>query len=240
MNIYVKDLVTLSKIDKELDSFNPQIEAINAKVAAAQKKYDTLFKKKEELAKTIEENKLKIVSFEEHIAEVKAQLDDIKRKSAEVKKDREITGLSAEEQIAKDKLAYANEEIERLSRENNVNISLLEELEKELNEAKDELEKVQESAKEEFAAIEESKVGLYAKRDETVRAMDKKILAFYEKIRNWAGNSAVVKVEKQACMGCYMKINDKAYSDLIKGEDIITCPHCGRVLYVEFQEHSEA
>ena len=240
MNIYVKDLVTLSKIDKELDSFNPQIEAINAKVAAAQKKYDTLFKKKEELAKTIEENKLKIVSFEEHIAEVKAQLDDIKRKSAEVKKDREITGLSAEEQIAKDKLAYANEEIERLSRENDVNISLLEELEKELNEAKDELEKVQESAKEEFAAIEESKVGLYAKRDETVRAMDKKILAFYEKIRNWAGNSAVVKVEKQACMGCYMKINDKAYSDLIKGEDIITCPHCGRVLYVEFQEHSEA
>ena len=68
--------------------------------------------------------------------------------------------------------------------------------------------------------------------------MDKKILAFYEKIRNWAGNTAVIKVKNQACYGCYMKINDKAYSDLITGEDIVTCPHCGRVLYIETNSES--
>ena len=32
---------------------------------------------------------------------------------------------------------------------------------------------------------------------------------FYEKIKRWAKDSAVVPVKKQACYGCYMKINDK-------------------------------
>jgi predicted nucleic acid-binding Zn-ribbon protein len=30
-----------------------------------------------------------------------------------------------------------------------------------------------------------------------------------------------------------MKISDKVYADLIIGEDIITCPECGRILYIE-------
>ncbi len=240
MNIYVKDLVVLSKIDKELDSFNPQIEAINAKVNTAQKKVSELEKKKLTLSKSIEENGFKIASFEEQIVELKAQLDEIKKKSGEVKTEKEIAALSTEEQIAKDKLTYANEEIERLNKANDISAQQLEELQAELDAAVQEAKDIEESVKDEYAKIEESKAELYSKREETVRAMDKKILAFYEKIRNWAGNTAVVKVEKQACMGCYMKINDKAYSDLIKGEDIVTCPHCGRVLYVEAVQNSEA
>jgi len=107
------------------------------------------------------------------------------------------------------------------------------ELESELVTSKEEAESIANDIQSDLVSIEESKASLYANRDEAIRSMDKKILAFYEKIRHWAGNTAVVKVEKQACYGCYMKINDKAYSDLIKGEDIVTCPHCGRVLHIE-------
>ncbi|HHH37742.1 MAG TPA: hypothetical protein ENK77_03905, partial [Epsilonproteobacteria bacterium] len=64
-------------------------------------------------------------------------------------------------------------------------------------------------------------------------------LAFYEKIRIWAGNTAVVAVKKQACYGCYMKLNDKTYADVIRGEEITNCPHCGRILYIE-RETAEA
>jgi len=59
------------------------------------------------------------------------------------------------------------------------------------------------------------------------------VLAFYEKIRVWAGNTAVVPVKKQACYGCYMKLNDKTYSEVIKADEIVNCPHCGRILYIE-------
>lgn len=30
-----------------------------------------------------------------------------------------------------------------------------------------------------------------------------------------------------------MKLNDKTYAEVIKAEEIVTCPHCGRILYIE-------
>ena len=72
--------------------------------------------------------------------------------------------------------------------------------------------------------------------DELMKSMDSNIYKYYEKIKKWAGNSAVSPVRKQACMGCYMKINDKTYADVIKAEEIVSCPHCGRVLYIETEE----
>jgi predicted nucleic acid-binding Zn-ribbon protein len=30
-----------------------------------------------------------------------------------------------------------------------------------------------------------------------------------------------------------MVISEKVYADVIKGEEIVTCPHCGRILYME-------
>jgi hypothetical protein len=33
-----------------------------------------------------------------------------------------------------------------------------------------------------------------------------------------------------------MKINDRVYADVIKSEEITTCPSCGRILYIEHEE----
>ena len=241
MNRYTKELVELSKIDRALDSYTPQIDAINSKVAKAQKRVDELTAKKAEIAELIENNNEKIKSFEIQIQELKDQLDSIKKKQALVKTEKEITHLSSEEHIAKDTLSYNNDEIERLNKVNDVKSAELAEIETELAEATETLEKTKEEVAEELKSIEEQKSSLYEQRDKAIRSMDLKILAFYEKIRKWAGNTAVVKVENQACYGCYMKINDKSYSDLIKGEEIVTCPHCGRVLYLEVEsENAEA
>ena len=238
MNIYTKELVELSKIDNALDSFNPQIEQINSKIAKAKKVVDDLKAKRAEILELIDTNNAKIVSFEEQIKELKEQLDSIKKKQAKVKTEKEIAALSSEEHIAKETLKYDNDEIERLNKINDVKKEELEELEVQLKEAEENLEEVIKSVEDEMKSIEEKKASLYHERMEHIKSMDPKIREFYEKIRKWAGNTAVVKVENQACYGCYMKINDKAYSDLIKGEEIVTCPHCGRVLYIEFESET--
>ncbi len=241
MNRYTKELVDLSKIDRALDSYAPQIDAIKNKVANAQKRVEELAAKKAEIEELIENNRIKIKSFEIQIQELKDHLDSLKKKSALVKSEREIKALSSDEQIAKDTIIYNNEEIEKLNKENDLKSQELVELESEYQEALEELDRIQEEVKKELQAIEDQKSIYYQQRDKIIRAMDLKILAFYEKIRKWAGNTAVVKVENQACYGCYMKINDKSYSDLIKGEEIVTCPHCGRVLYLEAEsEKAEA
>mgnify|MGYP003437753252 CR=1 FL=1 len=83
----------------------------------------------------------------------------------------------------------------------------------------------------EIEAINQERNVIYDKRNELLDQFDKKILTFYEKIKRWAKDTAVVPVKQQACYGCFIKINDKTYAEVLKGEEIVNCLHCGRILY---------
>jgi predicted nucleic acid-binding Zn-ribbon protein len=230
---YLKELIELSKIDKQLDSFAPQIEAARSKITRQEQLLADVTEQMETLEKQIEENRTKIATYNEQIAALDVQLKDIQRKNKEITSEKEMQALSLEEEIAKEKLTFANEEIERLNKINEVKEAEREELQAKLDEIKAAVEAAQAEAQEELDAIDKQKAVLFKEREEHTFKIDQKVLAFYEKIRRWAGNTAVVPVRKQACYGCYMKISDKTYSEVIKGEEITTCTHCGRILYLE-------
>jgi len=228
---YLTELVELSKTDKQLDNFAPQIEAARSKITQEENRLNAVNEQMEILQKQIEDNQNKIVAFEEQIGTLDEQLKSIAKKNKEITNEKEMKALSLEEEIAKEKLTFANEEIERLNKVNEVKEAEREELQAKLDEVKAAVEAAQKEAESELAEIEKQKEILFKER-QTFK-IDQKVLAFYEKIRRWAGNTAVVPVKKQACYGCYMKINDKTYSEVIKGEEITTCTHCGRILYLE-------
>ena len=233
MNKYLVELVELSKIDKSVDSFTPQIEAAQNKIAREQSKVDEVTQKIESLREMVKENNDKITTYEEQITSIDEQLKSIQKKNKVISSEREMKALSMEEELAKEKLTFANEEIERLGKVNDAKNADAKELEDTLVELTNSVNEVKKVSEKEISDIEKQKESLYKKRAENVSIIDQKILAFYEKVRKWAGNTAVVAVKKQACYGCYMKINDKTYSEVIKGEEIVGCPHCGRILYLE-------
>ena len=229
----------LSEIDKSVDGFAPQIAAVQKKIAKEQRKVDEVSEKVETLKSLIADNQNKIKSYEEQIATLDEQLISIQKKNKAVTNEKEMKALSLEEELAKEKLTFANEEIERLGKINTTKGEEAAELEATLSELSASVAETNKEAQKELAEIEKQKEGFYKERIAKVSEIDQKILAFYEKVRNWAGNTAVVPVKKQACYGCYMKINDKAYTEVIRGEEIATCPHCGRILYL-VKETAEA
>ncbi len=233
MSQYLKELVELSKTDKQLDSFTPQIEAARAKITREEKRLADVNDQITALDKQIEDNKNKIIAYEEQIGSLNDQLKDIARKNKEITNEKEMKALSLEEEIAKEKLTFANEEIERLNKINDTKVASHETLRVKLDETIATVEAVKAEAEGALAEIDTQKGALFKAREERTFKIDQKVLAFYEKIRRWAGNTAVVPVKKQACYGCYMKINDKTYSEVIKGDEIVTCTHCGRILYLE-------
>ncbi len=239
MNKHIQELVELSLTDKKIDSYQPQIDAADTKIAQAQSKTTEAEAGLGKLQILIEENEQKVASYEEQLKLLSNQLSDNVKKSKDISTEKEMKALAVEEDIAKEKMTFANEEIERLQV---VNVRKSEEavvLKETLDALIKELKVITAEANGEKAAIEKSKVSLFTEREKSIREIDQKVLAFYEKIRIWAGNSAVVAVKKQACYGCYMKLNDKTYADVIKGDEITTCPHCGRILYIE-RETAEA
>ena len=233
MNKHLNELIELAKNDQAIDSYNPQLEAADKKVARVQKKIDAAQGEFDELTTAIADNEEKVKGFEEQLVLLNEQLASNAKKLKEISTEKEMKALSLEEDIAKEKMTFANEEIERLQGINETKTALLDEASEKVNTLTVDFDTINKEVSAEKAEIEKSKGELFVKREELSRNLEQKVLSFYEKIRIWAGNTAVVPVKKQACYGCYMKLNDKTYSEVIKGDEIVNCPHCGRILYIE-------
>jgi len=233
LNKHLNELIELAKNDQAIDSYTPQIEALDKKVARIQKKIDTAQTELDTLNAEIVENEARVKTFDEQLTLLNEQLTLNAKKSKDITTEKEMKALSLEEDIAKEKMTFANEEIARLQGINETKKSLLDEANEKLTTLSAEFTAINEGVSTERAAIEKDKSSLFVKREKLSRNIEQKVLAFYEKIRIWAGNTAVVPVKKQACYGCYMKLNDKTYSEVIKADEICNCPHCGRILYIE-------
>ncbi len=235
MNTHLEELIELSKLDKSIDDFTPLIVTAQKKLARRAKKRDEIIEEIALLTETSEKAKKTISSYEEQIKALNEQLITGNAKSDMITTEKEMKALSMETELAKEKLGHANAEIERHQLIVDAKATQIEEAQKALEEATKSFEKVSIEVNEKLANIDENKGKLFEKRNTKTMELDMKILSFYEKIRVWARNTAVVPVKKQACYGCYMKLNDNTYASMIKSEEIVTCPHCGRIMYLEAQ-----
>jgi predicted nucleic acid-binding Zn-ribbon protein len=229
-------LIELEKIDTEIDSFASKEATINEnlnKILEQEKKNIAVVA---DLEEAIADNKMKKSKSEAHLAELSAKLDDIAKKSNIIKNEKEMKSLQLEEEIAKEQVAYANEEIERLDRIEKAKEGEITTLKVENEALITQAQEARENTKKEIEALEQQKKACFENKQKLVGEVPQKILSFYQKIRRWAGNTTVVPVKKQSCYGCFMKINDRVYADVIKSEEITTCPSCGRILYIEHEE----
>jgi len=239
MNKYLKQLIELSQIDKSIDGFGPKVESIQRALNVALEKENGMKKEVDIYKDEIKEAKLKKSKNELHLTELAEKLKELSKKATIVKTAREVKALQLEEEIAKEQIDFANEEIERLDKFIDAKSLIIKEEKEKLDVASKEVEEIRASIADELAEIEKEKEDVYKQKQNLISRMDQKILTFYEKIKKWAGNTTVVPVKRQACYGCFMRINDKVYSAVIKEEDIVTCPHCGRILYKEKQQENE-
>jgi len=233
MNQHIQQLIDLSRIDKEIDAFEPQIEEANYSYEAALAKTQSINSDIENLGNEIKEEELKKSKNELHLAELSQKLEENTKKSSEVKTEREMKSLQLEEEIAKEQVTFANEEIERLEKIIELKREQMEDAKASLEELNSNLESVKADVDAKLTVINKERQEVFVEKEKLLGTINQKGLAFYQKIRRWAKNTTVVPVEEQACMGCHMIISDKIYADVIKGEEITTCPHCGRILHME-------
>ncbi|PLY10445.1 MAG: hypothetical protein C0626_05560 [Arcobacter sp.] len=233
MNKYLEDLIKLSKFDGKISSFEPQIDNEKDKLATFVEIAEEIKKGINDTYAQIDEIKSKRTKNNIHLAELKSKLEDISKKGAVVQTEKEVKALQLEEEIAKEQISFANEEIERLDKLSTAKEEELKELQEKLTEEENGIKELQVSVDNAIEEINKERNVVYQDRAELLGNFDNKVLTFYEKIKRWAKDTAVVPVKKQACYGCFMKISDQTYAEVIKSEEIINCPHCGRIIYKE-------
>jgi len=233
LNKYLQDLIKLSKFDTAISMFEPKIENEKAKLATFVETAEEMKASINALYLEVDDIKSKRTKNNIHLSELKSKLEDISKKNDNIHTEKELKALQLEEEIAKEQISFANEEIVRLDTLSESKEENLKDLQEKLTEEEESIKDIQVAVDNTIEEINKERNVVYQDRSELLEKFDNKILTFYEKIKRWAKDSAVVPVKKQACYGCYMKINDKTYAEVIKSEEIVNCPHCGRILYKE-------
>ncbi|WRA04112.1 zinc ribbon domain-containing protein [Helicobacter pylori] len=233
MNTHLKQLIEISHLDKEIDSLEPLIrekrkdldKALNDKEA---KNKAILNLEEEKLAL-----KLQVSKNEQTLQDTNAKIASIQKKMSEIKSERELRSLNIEEDIAKERSNQANREIENLQNEIKRKSEKQENLKKEMLELEKLALELENLVENEVKNIKETQQIIFKKKEELVEKTEPKIYSFYERIRRWAKNTSIVTIKKQACGGCFIRLNDKIYTEVLTSGDMITCPYCGRILYAE-------
>ncbi|MEA3354322.1 MAG: C4-type zinc ribbon domain-containing protein [Campylobacterota bacterium] len=236
MNKHLEQLVELSTYDKDIVNFDPKIQNENDKLNAFTQTVEELAKQRDELYTSIDDIKNKRIKNDIHLKELSDKLEEIAGKHKVAKTEKEVKALQLEEEIAKEQVNFANEEITRLDKLVESKTEELEKIVAEVTEEEESVKEIKEAVDKNIAELESARNDIYEKKSVLVSGIDSKVLAFYEKIKRWANETAVVPVKKQACYGCHMKLSDRFYSEFILSDEIMTCPHCGRIIYKPEEE----
>lgn len=233
MNKHLEQLVKLSTFDKDIVNFDPKIKNEEEKLKTFTQVVNKLSENVEKLYVIIDDAKNKRIKNDLHLKELSDKLDEIAGKHKLAKNEKEVKALQLEEEIAKEQVNFANEEIARLDALAASKTEELDEIKAELATEEESVKELKEAIDKNIADLEKQKNSIYEEKSVLVSTVDSKVLSFYEKIKRWAHESSVVPIKKQACYGCNMKLNDRFYSEFKLSNEIMTCPHCGRIIYKE-------
>ena len=237
MNKHLEQLVKLSNFDKEIVGFEPKVKAQKDKLAVFLKTVDALNAKLDKLYVEIDDAKNKKIKNDLHLKELSDRIAEITEKYDNVKTEKEAKALQLEEEIAKEQISFANNEIVRLDDIIKAKEEELESLKAEIAQEEEDVKEIKETVDKALEELEEQKAQIHKNKSELIEKIDKKVLTFYEQIRRWANETAVVPVKKQACYGCHMKLSNRVYSEFINSDEICNCPHCGRIIYKSDEEN---
>ncbi len=231
----IEQLVVLQRVDdqiivlqedldaapRELAELDGQLQALMDRKTQIEEKLDMLAQQRKKLGGEIEEDGAKIKKSKNKLM----MSSNTKEYHAMM---REMDSLEKLNRSREDDFAAVREEQTRQD-------EAMEALEKEVAEVKEDLAAKKANLEERTAKAQKSLSGLNKKRDKACKVVPPPILGRYEFIRSRLDNPVIVPVEEGVCTGCHIKIPPQSYNDLQKGQQILSCPNCQRLIY--WKEH---
>jgi len=87
----------------------------------------------------------------------------------------------------------------------------------------------------EIAAVQKNIDADLARRSEIAENLPASLLKRYNSLRDQRRGQAVAIARDGYCLGCNMNLPPQLYNSLFRGDEMISCPHCQRVLILKQQ-----
>ncbi len=227
-------LVELQELDNEIIEFEEERDKIPGQLEGLE---DVLHERR----KKLEEVENRMVIIEDDLGEKKQSLDLERLKLKNTRnKETAIQNIKQYEAFVKEV-----ETQEKTSDELEIELKELdqqiEELRKEKALLSEEIKQITEDQAAKRRGLEERIVELdktleelYDLRDEKQENIRESIYLKYEYIAERKEGLAVAEVQHGHCLACNMAIPPQMFNELIRGNQLMSCPACGRILvYIE-------
>lgn len=227
----LKALYNLQQIDSKIDKIRTIRGELPLEVQDLEDEVEgleTRIKNYEEELKGLQDS---ISEKKNLIKEANVLIKKYEGQQNKVRNNREYDALTKE-------IEYQNLEIqlgEKRIKEHKLNIvqknEIIEEVQKTLSERKKDLKHKRTELDDIISETEIEEKDLIKSSGKAEKVIEDRLLTAYKKIRKNAVNGlAVVKIERDACGGCFNKIPPQRQLDIRTRKKIIVCEHCGRIL----------
>ncbi len=224
-------LIGLQSCDSRIMDIQDSKEKGPLKIQELEEGLNVMEGRLEEEIKQLEEHKRKRRNVEQEIEEIENRIEKSNEKLTNIKSNKEyqaalkeIDGLGAKKSLLEDNAIDIMEEIEIFEKRNIATNEEMEELKEGFENARNEIF-------EELKALDQDLAILERERERLSQAIDSDLLKRYNHIRKHKGGVAISPVIKGICQACHMGIPPQKFNELIRGKELMSCPHCMRIIY---------
>lgn len=221
----------LQYIDLQLDEYKTKKKEIQDRLDENRGFLNKLVEDLETQKSELEEIKNLQSQKKSDLRDLQEQHKSRKKRLAQVGSTKEYNAVEKELDVLKKSVEQTEEELLHLAEVIDSTETSIAEKEEKIDQLRDSVAEEHSDAEDQLAALEDSVAALLAREEEARSECSKRVLYKYDFIRSRRPGLAVVAAKDAHCEGCYMAVPPQLYIEIQRGESLITCPSCQRILY---------
>jgi len=239
LNDEIKQLTELQVIDLEIAEFDAEINAETAELTKSENAFNERRGLIEELKEKIEAAETQRREIEAKIADELSRIKERQAKMMQVQTNREYQSLLKEIEDGKKSIKDDEDEVVRIMETSEANAIIMAEQEILIKDEKKILTKESAKVKKHAGTIERKKSKMVTKRDAMAKDINTAALRKYDLLRTRRKGKAIVGVVNGICQGCFMTIPPQHFNNILKGDRMLNCPTCQRILFHDQESDTE-
>jgi len=232
MKAELEKLIALQNLDTTIRKLEKELEAIPQRRAEIEGEFDQRAFEIRALETRRDEAKHTRARLENEAIEQRGRAERAERNLMSSKKQDEYTAAIREADAARKQISTLETQILE-------QMETLEKAEAALNERADEIATLNSDREARLKAFDEltrqqseQLVTSRSEREKVFANLPKSISTMYSRISARIRDGvAVAEARNRSCTACFMSLRPQVMAEIRRGEDIITCDNCGRILY---------
>jgi predicted nucleic acid-binding Zn-ribbon protein len=223
--------VALQEIDLVIDKIDSEIkqeqDGLDGRISSLVEREGRISEQEIQIEELEKERR----TLEDEMTDKIAHVKERQSKMMQVQTSREQTALLKEIEDAKknvkeneEKIVSIMEQVEKLTAETTEEKNLLKAEKTLVDEEKEKVKTV-------IDELSKGKKTKKNRREKQAGAVNGSMIQKYEILRERRNGLAIVNVLDGVCQGCFMNLPPQKYNMLLRGDQVLECPSCQRLIY---------